>query len=319
MSVLKCFIVYLCYRCHLPCMKRRKHSKRCSGNAGSDIRHYFGHGVKTTPLLTSNSQPLPHRDVPPPSPQPQRQPVHSAQCDPDDLSVVRSNEDVQRWVRANLGRCPDIAVAEDKLKAALNSHNTLSSAFSGIGGETIALNILVANLKRSGGPDAVSHPIHLAAIDRDGECQTELRVLPHGPRRVYGPIESFASPELKRRLQMESAPFDMDRLMVMCTTTGAVQTFAPCVTHGGPCEHPRCHGHQSGTPCNLSTGHYSLSQCVSNLDSGIWMLPFDLPLPQVWATMPPQYIMRISSVLTTVHGVRAEACMELRPSPWLSG
>ena len=170
------------------------------------------------------------------------------QIDPRDVGPVKSMHDVMRWPTANVSMCGEPHEALSAIMHNIDNTSTLGSAFSGIGGDTVAWNIAIAQWARMSGK-TIRHPRHVAAVEHCEQCQHELKLLPHGPRCIFNKVEGFCSQDLRDQLALETEPYCVDRLMNMCSKDGAVTTSCECVTHGCACIHPHCDGVHASFPC----------------------------------------------------------------------
>jgi len=76
---------------------------------------------------------------------------------------------------------------------------TMSTAYSGVDAPGTGVFQLIAGLEADYGVLA-SHPDHLRAIEINSHCQTELSVHPSTPQCIFGDLEDFLLPRLKRAL-----------------------------------------------------------------------------------------------------------------------
>ncbi len=163
---------------------------------------------------------------------------------------VSSLRDLMRFACANLDATDDPHESAVQLADALDHCDSLSSSFSGVCAETVALNMTIAQLEaRLGRP--VNRPRYLFAIDKDVECQRESKLVPNGPICQFKSLEDFSSPALAEELTSESLPYDADRLVALCNRPGALRLDAPCTRHPcrGRCRAHRATGQVGGLPC----------------------------------------------------------------------
>ena len=171
------------------------------------------------------------------------------------LSVVSHLEDVFKWPRQNSSvmESDHVSCPRQRVYDTINATRSLTSAFSGIVAETIALNILCADIDREHVSDSlVAHPVHLASVERDAECRLEQSICPNGPVCQFADIMSFCADELLAQLKVEASRphgYDLDRIAPLILAPGAVKLEAWCSYHKRMCRMPRARMHSSGCPC----------------------------------------------------------------------
>ena len=177
-----------------------------------------------------------------------------ASSGPGGRPVVRSMNDLWHFADSNLSQTDDPCASAGQIEDAIKSCTSISTAFSGVCAETVAMNMINSRLAAKQHRE-IPHPKYLYAVDNDKDCQREASVLPHGPCCQFSSLESFMSGTLAAQIDTEPTPYDMDRLMAFGTAKGAVQVDAPCVRHPArkKCRAHRSDGHCGGLPCTYYT------------------------------------------------------------------
>ncbi len=219
------------------------------GAVTAGTQHLSGHNIPSTPETAPVAGPVaPGADAAGThgadraEPSPHQSPPHR------DLTVVRNIRDQMHWSDSNIQRCKDPVAAMDRIIASAKATGSISTTFSGVCAETVALNVIDASFERMC-KRRLPHPNHLYSIDVCGECQSEQRVLPHGPQCIFGSIDQFQSESLQEKLKLEPQPWCPDRLMSMVLEPGAVGLEGNCLVHRKRCRLKRSGGHLGGIPC----------------------------------------------------------------------
>jgi len=129
----------------------------------------------------------------------------------------------------------------------------MSTAYSGVDAPGTGVFQLIAGLEADYGVLA-SHPDHLRAIEINSHCQTELSVHPSTPQCIFGDLEDFLLPRLKRALpQMleEGTVASELRPLMMSDPEKSVLLCAYCSVHKKQCSIPDRVAlvHVAGTSC----------------------------------------------------------------------
>ena len=125
---------------------------------------------------------------------------------------------------------------------------TYSTAFSGIDAVGVATNMLCASAQNLTDGSQLVRGKHLCAIEWNGECITELKMMPHGPCCCFGNVMSFCSPDLQMYCKT-LAEFGYEELKPMFIRPGQVGTRAHCYMCDKECNYRHTHGHIQGSPC----------------------------------------------------------------------
>ena len=289
---------YISHKSLLPCFTpdmRRRITCKSEPLDGRTLDSYFKkrRRMVASPQCTPCAAPLPVQPDPPPGqqcaiplqvdPHAQRDaiaatPVASssspscAQSSNADPRAVTSMRDLFRFAHVNLELTGDKASAARTISESLIAIDSLSSAFSGICAETVALNIVQSQVEATLGTP-VHHPRYLAAVDHNIDCQHEVSLLPHGPECQFTALEDFCSPSLKSDLDHEIAPFDSDRLVAMCSAPNALSMTAPCSRHRRQCRFRRAGVHAGGLPCTDFTtwGSCNKLEGKTSIGAAIWI------------------------------------------------
>jgi hypothetical protein len=145
------------------------------------------------------------------------------------------------------------------------THRT--SAFSGVDTIGTAGNIIahvihhrLAEMSPSPGSSRPARTMkHLAAIDYDAACRTELSLQPEAPHCIFADINTFWAALVQTVLGVGSAPkqsgttkkeaLAFEKIMSIASDTRSTTCRSFCEVHRAQCEYPRGHLHEAGPPC----------------------------------------------------------------------
>jgi len=174
----------------------------------------------------------------------------------DACAIVRNLDECINWfddVVSRFGGLPFVEELNNKL-----GDVKLSTAFSGVGAPDIALHTLQAGahrwMARAGarGDEALAKPSYtnLFAIEKDHECQLELRLLPVRPLHIFDDMLKFIDASIYTTVMANLARWTYDDLLKMAMRPTFVQKSANCVLHPCcECETERADVHVAGSPC----------------------------------------------------------------------
>ena len=169
--------------------------------------------------------------------------------DAPELAAVRCLQDAFSW--------PSQYVDWSRAHGGLNSqllNSSLSTSFSGVCTPSMALSSLI--LAETQGTCTTMFD-YVGEIERDTECQHELRSLPHPPTHLHGDINGFLSYDAlveADRLERQEGCQRQKLETLILHTPGAFRLSAPCFITGQLCVLCYADTHISGSPCtDMST------------------------------------------------------------------
>ena len=151
---------------------------------------------------------------------------------------VQSLRDQMQWADANAKHCDQPTVALTSIAGALASSPGLSSTFSSLSPEHVAIGMLVCTLERITGT-IIAHPHNLFAIEDDVEARFEQRMC-NAPACSHTKITDFVKPQAQQLIASLAKPKNTissekwrDRVMEILLD-GGVATSSYCQHH---CKH----------------------------------------------------------------------------------